>query len=86
MDKADRLIEICKLNGATTYINPIGGKELYKKETFKQKNIGLHFLKTNFTEYRQFQNEFIPALSILDVMMFNSVEEIHKMLDNYELV
>ena len=86
MNKADRLIEICRINGAATYINPIGGKELYKKETFKAVNIELHFLKTIFTEYKQFKNEFIPALSIIDVMMFNSVEEIHKMLDNYELV
>lgn len=86
MDKANRLIEICKMNGATTYINPIGGKELYKKETFKAVNIELYFLKTIFNEYKQFKNDFFPALSIIDIMMFNSVEEIHKMLDNYELV
>lgn len=86
MDKADRLIRICKINEATTYINPIGGKELYHKETFKTENIKLYFLNTNFTDYKQFTTEFIPALSIIDIMMFNSIEGIHKMLNNYDLL
>ena len=35
---------------------------------------------------KQFNNEFVPALSIIDVMMFNSVPEIQKMLNEYELL
>lgn len=85
MDKADRLIEICRMNGATTYFNPIGGMELYKKETFKAENIELHFVNTVFKEYKQFKNEFIPALSIIDIMMFNSPIKIREMLGDYEL-
>ncbi len=81
-----KIMAICKELNTSTYINPIGGMELYKKETFKAKNIKLHFLKTNFTEYKQFKNEFISGLSIIDVMMFNSVEEINDMLENYELL
>ena len=82
----EKIIHICKLLDADTYINAIGGKELYDKETFKQAYIDLKFIKNNSTPYTQFKNEFIPWLSILDVMMFNSVEEINKMLDDYELI
>ena len=67
------------------YINPIGGLKLYDKEDFKLHGIDLKFIKTDFFEYKQFDNEFIPNLSIIDVMMFNSREEVKKMLDLYTL-
>ena len=82
----DKVIHLCKILGATEYINAIGGQELYSKEIFQQNNIELKFLKTEITKYKQFKNEFVPYLSILDVMMFNSVEEINEMLDKYELI
>ncbi len=82
----DKVITICKLLGATSYYNAIGGLELYNKEDFSFENISLNFIKTNLIEYQQYNNEFIPFLSILDVLMFNSVEEINVMLNNYELI
>jgi hypothetical protein len=81
----ERVINICKLLSANTYINPFGGKELYNKKYFKNSNIDLYFLRPNLTEYKQFNSEFIPGLSILDVLMFNSPEAIREMLDDYEL-
>lgn len=82
----DKVIEICKIMGATEYYNAVGGQELYSFDEFKQNGIELKFLKTGNIEYKQFKNEFIPNLSILDVMMFNSKEEIKRMLNNYELI
>ena len=84
--KAERLIQICKKNNVTEYINPIGGKELYKKDEFENHNIPLSFIKSKDIEYNQFIKNFAPNLSIIDVMMFDSVEEIHSMLENFELV
>jgi len=84
--KDERLIKICKRNNATEYINPIGGTELYTKNQFAQHGIKLHFLRTNPLQYRQFGHSFIPNLSIIDVMMFNTIEQIHEMLDNFELL
>lgn len=81
-----KLIELCKAINATTYINPAGGIDLYKKESFKKQQIDLHFLKTNDFTYKQFTNEFISFLSVVDVMMFNSKEKIETYLDYYELV
>ena len=86
LEKSERLIKICKLNNTDTYINALGGKELYKKETFIKDKIDLFFLQSKITEYEQFENDFIPCLSIIDVIMFNSPEEIQEMLNQYELV
>ncbi len=86
LDKALRLIEICKRNNTTTYINAIGGSDLYDKSFFKQHEIELAFIKPNPISYNQFKNDFVPWLSIIDVLMFNSVEEVKIMLDNYELI
>jgi len=85
MEKAERLIEICKKNNAATYINAIGGRKLYRKEYFIKKGIELKFIKTNITKYKQYKNPFEPGLSIIDVMMFNSPEKIREMMNDYEL-
>jgi WbqC-like protein family len=82
----DRVIDICKALKATQYINPIGGVELYDKEAFRRNNIELSFLKTGEIRYKQFDNDFIPFLSIIDVLMFNSIDEVREMLKRYELV
>ena len=82
----DKVISICKLLNAGDYYNSIGGIELYDKNEFADNGIILHFLKTNITPYKQFNNDFIPGLSILDVMMFNSVQDIQDMLSDYTLI
>jgi hypothetical protein len=82
----DRILNICKILGAADYYNAIGGMELYNKEEFLQNDINLYFLKANVVPYKQLKNDSVPGLSIIDVMMFNSVETINKMLDDFELV
>ncbi len=86
LKKQERLINICKLEGANQYINTLGGQELYSKRDFSINGIKLDFLQTLPIEYKQFNNKFVPWLSIIDVMMFNSVEEIKEMLDIYKLI
>ena len=86
VDKLDRLVSICKINKADNYINPIGGMELYSKTDFLKNDIILNFIKANPITYTQLNNEFVPWLSIIDVIMFNSIEEISELLDKYELV
>lgn len=71
----DKVIALCKAVGAGTYVNAVGGMELYSKETFREKGIDLKFIRSKPLEYAQFGNEFVPWLSIIDVMMFNSKEE-----------
>ena len=86
LKKEERLIKICKSLGSETYINPEGGKKIYKKERFIKDDIILKFLVSNNTPYKQFDKEFIPYLSIIDTLMFNDVESVNKLLTHYELV
>ena len=81
-----RVIDICKKENATSYINPIGGQELYDKVFFKESGLELSFIKTMPIEYNQFKNGFVPWLSIIDVLMFNSIEETKFLLNKFELV
>lgn len=82
----EKILEICNKLDADIYINAIGGMELYSFDKFKQNGIDLFFLKTNEIAYKQFNNDFLPNLSIIDVMMFNSKDKIKEMLDDYILI
>lgn len=82
----DRILAICQLAGATHYHNLIGGVELYSKEKFSQQHIELHFIKSALVPYPQFQHEFVPWLSMIDVMMFNHPDQISQMLNQIERV
>lgn len=84
--KAEQKVKaIVKAREGSVYINPIGGLELYDKENFKKEGIDLLFIKTNDFTYRQFNNAFIPFLSIIDVMMFNEMGTVKKLLDEYSI-
>ena len=81
-----RIIDICLLRGAKTYVNAIGGKELYNKQNFDDVGIELKFLRMDpDIVYPQGKGDFIPYLSILDVLMYNSREDVQKLLGLYTL-
>lgn len=82
----NKILTICKEINANTYINPLGGTELYNREVFLKNGIELLFIKPGIIPYKQFNNEFIPNLSILDIMMHNSPDIIYNQLNNYELI
>lgn len=82
----DRVISICQGLLADHYINAINGRVLYRKEAFAEKGIQLSFIKSEPIVYPQFDNEFVPSLSIIDVMMFNRVGKIQEYLKLYELI
>lgn len=80
-------LNICKsINGVTEYWNPPGGMSFYDKNKYEKAGIKLKFLKINLKPYDQKRQIFEPGLSIIDVMMFNSKEEIQSMLNEYELI
>ncbi|MBN1037798.1 hypothetical protein DVW12_03625 [Clostridium botulinum] len=82
----DKVIEICKVLGADEYYNVAGGQDLYSYKDFSSEGLKLSFLKTESVEYKQFNNEFVSSLSIIDVLMFNSKEDVKNMLQQYELL
>ena len=83
---AGRVINICHRTAASIYINPPGGRLLYSASEFHSKGLDLKFLQPRLPAYKQFGDMFVPSLSILDVMMFNSPEKIAtELLEAYDL-
>ncbi len=81
----DKVLAICEAIGATTYINAIGGTELYDGGVFANRGVELRFIKARPFEYPQFGALFVPWLSIADVIMFNSQQQVGLWLDQYTL-
>ena len=82
----DKVLTLCEAVGASTYVNAIGGMELYSKEAFREKSIDLKFVQSKPFEYAQFGAGFVPWLSIIDVMMFNPLDTIKTCIStNYKL-
>jgi WbqC-like protein family len=82
----DKVLALCQTLGATTYVNASGGMNLYSKEAFNRKDIELKFIKSKPFEYPQLGKEFVPWLSIIDVMMFNTFHEIQEQLVQFDLI
>lgn len=85
LSASTRILDICRQEGATAYVNAIGGKDLYNKEEFSHAGINLQFLRSRLPAYRQAKAPFVPGLSILDVMMWNPPGQIKKWLAEYDL-
>lgn len=83
----DKVIALCRAAGADTYINAIGGTDLYDRGVFGAQGIELKFIKARPFEYAQFGAPFVPWLSIVDVLMFNPIEVVQKWTTlSYELI
>jgi hypothetical protein len=81
----DRVLDICRVEQASAYINPAGGVELYSRERFAAEGVALGFLKPRPIEYSQFKGPFVPWLSIVDVLMFNSRSSCQELLDHCDV-
>jgi hypothetical protein len=83
----DKVLAICKAVQASTYINSIGGTELYVPADFRRQGVTLQFLRSSPFTYPQFDHAFVPWLSILDVLMFNPLDMVREQVrTQYELL
>lgn len=78
-------LEVARRLGAATYINAPGGRELFSPRQFSEAQIELQILEPRLTPYRQGRSEFIPGLSILDLLMWNTPAETLELVAHYEL-
>jgi len=81
----DWSLYICQSLGASEYLNPPGGRAFFNTNRFKEAGIEFYYYEQILPEYNQNSSEFMDGLSIIDVMMFNSPEQIKKMLLQYRL-
>ena len=72
----DRILDICSKESATEYTNLPGGQELYNRDKFLDCGVQLTFINPPSFKYKQFDNDFVPWLSIIDIMMFNSKDQL----------
>lgn len=81
----DKVLAICKILNASEYYNAIGGMELYSFDDFNKEGIQLKFLKSSLIKYKQFETS-VENLSILDMLMFNSQEQVKAYLKEFEVI
>ena len=80
-------LNICKaIEGVSEYWNPVGGESFFDPQKYQQAGIDLLFQHMDISPYNQFTGTFEPGLSIIDVLMYNSVNEVNQMLDKFTMV
>lgn len=75
-------LEISKRLEADRYINPVGGKDIFKPEEFEEAGVELWFSDPKALVYNVKPFRFEPGLSILDVMSWLSFEEVNQALND----
>jgi hypothetical protein len=81
-----RILDICVREGASTYVNPPGGRSLYDAQSFASAGIDLLFLDSNFPALTlQYSSQEGPCLSILDLLMFNPVTAVREATEMFRL-
>lgn len=83
-EKCERLASITKTLGFSNYVNVIN--DMYDKETFKTKGVNLFFNDHKIKSYNQFGKPFVSHLSIIDVLMFNSIRDAKKLMLSYHII
>jgi len=79
-------LETASYLGASDYVNPAGGHEIFRAAEFSARGLGLRFLRPALKPYAQGRDGFVAALSIIDVMMWNRSGQIRDMLDAYAII
>lgn len=74
----EKVLALCEAVGADTYINPVGGLEMYSRDAFQARGVNLKFIQSNSFEYDQFKNPFVSWLSIVDILMFNAIPDVQR--------
>ena len=82
----DWALRIAQALGTREYINPPGGDAIFSPEKFEAAGIKLILRKIPPFEYSCGGYDYIPNLSIIDVLMFNPKEEILAKLNRYNLL
>ncbi|MET0387067.1 MAG: WbqC family protein, partial [Polyangiales bacterium] len=77
----ERVLDVCRREGATTYVNAAGGRVLYDHDRFAAHGVELLFSEAVFEPYPQLHtSEFVPGLSILDLLMHVDAADVARRL------
>jgi hypothetical protein len=83
----ERVLDISQTLGATTYLNPEGGKGIYASQVFEEKGIQLEFLESSPKPYPQTIPGFLDRLSVIDLLyMVGSLDDLHGHLNSFQIL
>lgn len=82
----ERVLDICKKEGAGSYLNAQGGQTLYASDAFGHAGIDLRFIVMQPLPYQQSAGSFVPYLSIIDALMAIGPTAIRQHLDAFHLI
>lgn len=78
-------LKISEALGASVYINPPGGRNLFDAQAFEKKGVTLVIREFENMTYSTNPYNFEPAMSIIDVMMWNSPQQIKNYLESKKM-
>jgi hypothetical protein len=84
----ERVIRICLEEGGSRYVNAPGARSLglYDEAAFTAAGLELSYLEMDARiGYDQGGGSFVPDLSVIDVLMFNSPAQTRELLDRFAL-
>lgn len=82
----ERILDICRREGATTYINLPGGQELYDPAYFEEADTALCFIAPRISPYQQGSENFVPNLSLIDALLEIGKEGVMQRLDEFDVI
>jgi len=85
MGPGEWALDICSLLGATTYVNPAGGQDIFDPTAFDQRGVSLQFAHSAEFIYNTSSYQYEPNLSILDVLMWNPPSVVAEAVQNVML-
>jgi hypothetical protein len=81
----ERILDICRHLGASSYINPPGGRELYEPVFFSDAQVDLSFLRPNLGAVHLAGTPGDASLSILHILMHKRQEEVAQAAGTFDL-
>jgi hypothetical protein len=80
---SDMVLDICKAVGADYYITgTVWAQSHLRMDEFKKSNIHVEFQKFQHPTYKQFHGEFMPGMSIIDLLFNEGKDGAKEILEN----
>lgn len=83
-DRIDRLIKICKHFSADTFYEGAAGVNYIDPVHFRERGIEIVFQDYHHPEYSQLHGDFIPYLSVLDLLFNCGAKSLEILLEKYK--
>ncbi len=86
--KKEKLIfELCKLNDCSQYLTTVGSKDYLKDfQVIPKTNIKISYFEYEDIKYNQLDENFIPKLSILDLLFHEGANSINIIRKGFKLI